>query len=391
MERLLQLKDPVVEYFRRNSNDKRRLTSHDWNVTNQVCSILYPIAEVNIKIQGAEDTYISQATFLMKELMEIMTSECLQIRVPGMDPVKYKQVNKSELFPEVEMAVEAYREVMEEKDLGRALNPTERISVFLDPRRKTMSEDDCIGGGNALQTMAISDIEELGHHFVGNAAQTSRRAPASAPAPAPALAPSPPSAPAPAPGLATPAVTLPRVSSVMEQRRLTRLAAAGYGGSSHGAHGGEVQLVTHHVAFRQELNNYRGQNVEADVYGFSLPGFWLRKSEPTLAKGTGELVAPPDLPHLALVARLYHGVEATSCQAERNFSSLSFLIGTLRASTSLFKVEQMMFLKLNQGCLPEVQKYNAVIAAQQERRSQCLQDVQPAQEAAAGETVDVKI
>ena len=93
--------------------------------------------------------------------MEIMTSECLQIRVPdkpGMDHVQYEQVNKSELFPEVEMAVEVYRKVMEEKDLGRALNPTERISVFLDPRRKMISEDDCIGGGNALQTMAISDI-----------------------------------------------------------------------------------------------------------------------------------------------------------------------------------------------------------------------------------------
>ncbi|CAN0315028.1 unnamed protein product, partial [Ascophyllum nodosum] len=51
----------------------------------------------------------------------------------------------------------------------------------------------------------------------------------------------------------------------------------------------------------------------------------------------------------------------TSCQAERNFSSLSFLIGTLRASMSPFKVEQIMFLKLNQGCLTEVQKYNAVI------------------------------
>ena len=51
-----------------------------------------------------------------------------------------------------------------------------------------------------------------------------------------------------------------------------------------------------------------------------------------------------------------------------------------------------MFLKFNQGCLPEeVQKYNAVIAAQQERRSQCIQDVQSAQEAAAGETVDVEI
>ena len=55
---------------------------------------------------------------------------------------------------------------------------------------------------------------------------------------------------------------------------------------------------------------------------------------------------------------------------------------------SPFKVEQMMFLKLNQGC---VQKYNAVITAQQERRSQCLQDVQSAKEAAAGETVDVEI
>ena len=122
MERLHQLKEPVVEYFRRNSNDKRRLTSHDWNVTNQVCSILDPIAEVNNKVQEAEDTYISQATFLMKELMEIATSECLQIRVPdksGMDPVLNEQVNKSELFPEVETPVEVYREVMGEKDVAR--------------------------------------------------------------------------------------------------------------------------------------------------------------------------------------------------------------------------------------------------------------------------------
>ena len=64
-----------------------------------------------------------------------------------------------------------------------------------------------------------------------------------------------------------------------------------------------------------------------------LPDFWLRKSEPTLAQVTGELVAPPDLLHFALVARLYRGVEAISCQAERNnFSSLSVLIGTSRAS-----------------------------------------------------------
>ena len=81
--------------------------------------------------------------------------------------------------------------------------------------------------------------------------------------------------------------------------------------------------MTQHVALQQELTNYQGQNVEADVCDFSLPEFWHGKSEPTLAQGTGELVARPDLPHFALLARLYHGVEATCCQAERNFYSLS--------------------------------------------------------------------
>ena len=96
--------------------------------------------------------------------------------------------------------------------------------------------------------MAILDIEELGHRFVGNVTQHSSRTPA-APAPAPA--------PAPALELATPVATLRRVSSVMEQRRLARLAAAGHGGSSsHGAQGGGVKPVTHYVALQQELINY---------------------------------------------------------------------------------------------------------------------------------------
>ena len=82
------------------------------------------------------------------------------------------------------------------------------------------------------------DIEELGHHFVGNVAQNASRTPA----PAQATAPAPATAPATAPGLATPAVTLPRVTSVMEQRRLARFAAAGHGSSSHGAHGGGYNL-----------------------------------------------------------------------------------------------------------------------------------------------------
>ena len=63
------------------------------------------------------------------------------------------------------------------------------------------------------------------------------------------------------------------------------------------------------------------------------------------------------MPHLALLARLYHGVVATSCQSERNFSALSFLIAHLRSSIAPFKAEQIMFLHLNQDYIPEFHKY----------------------------------
>ena len=45
-----------------------------------------------------------------------------------------------------------------------------------------------------------------------------------------------------------------RVFSVMEQRRLARLAAAGYGSNSHVAQGGGLSLI-HHVALLRELVN----------------------------------------------------------------------------------------------------------------------------------------
>ena len=44
---------------------------------------------------------------------------------------------------------------------------------------------------------------------------------------------------------------------------------------------------------------------------------------------------------------VYHGIEATSCQAERNFSALAHLIGDLRRSMLASKVERMMFIRLN--------------------------------------------
>ena len=69
---------------------------------------------------------------------------------------------------------------------SRALNPIERISIFLDQRRKKGYPRTFV---LALQKMASSDIEELGYRFVGNVAQHSSKTPAPASAPAPAPAP----------------------------------------------------------------------------------------------------------------------------------------------------------------------------------------------------------
>ncbi|CAM9621870.1 unnamed protein product, partial [Hapterophycus canaliculatus] len=52
-------------------------------------------------------------------------------------------------------------------------------------------------------------------------------------------------------------------------------------------------------------------------------------------------------PHVGLVARLFAGIDTTSCQAEMNVSALKLVVRDLRSSTSPAKVEQTVFLRLN--------------------------------------------
>ena len=132
MDRLPLLKAAVVEYFRVHASDKRRLSVREWSVTNEVCSVLDPVAEVNTKVPGAEDTYISQATFLMAELLAIMETGSFRISTPDkpqVDPVPYDDVETSGLRGEVRVAVDECVEYMGKKNLGKVGNPVERIST----------------------------------------------------------------------------------------------------------------------------------------------------------------------------------------------------------------------------------------------------------------------
>lgn len=45
----------------------------------------------------------------------------------------------------------------------------------------------------------------------------------------------------------------------------------------------------------------------------------MRKGSPIHAEGAGRVVTAADMLDLAPLARLYHGAEATGCEAERSF------------------------------------------------------------------------
>ena len=112
------------------------------------------------------------------------------------------------------------------------------------------------------------------------------------------------------------------------------------------------------VMISRELLVYLAEPYQIDVHGFNLLGFWNRRGTDS-ACPTSTVTTPAEMPYLAFLTRLYHGVEATSCQAERNFSALANLIGDLRSNMLASKVELMMFIRLNKHMVDEVRDFDA--------------------------------
>lgn len=83
------------------------------------------------------------------------------------------------------------------------------------------------------------------------------------------------------------------------------------------------------------------------------------------AEGTWEVLYAADTAHLALATRLYKGSEATNCKAGRNISAISFSI--------VFKIEQVMFFRLNREYVREIKGSKAFRKVQQLYR-ECAAD-----------------
>ena len=95
---------------------------------------------------------------------------------------------------------------------------------------------------------------------------------------------------------------------------------------------------------------------------FNLLGFWNRRGTDSVCPTTSTVTSPAEMPFLAFIARLYHGIETTSCQPERNFLALAHPIGDLRSRMLASKAERMIFIRLNRHLIDEVRELGAAVA-----------------------------
>ena len=52
-------------------------------MTNEVSSLLEEVSEATIRMQGGMDTHLSQAMFIMREVVEMLNEDKQPIRLPG--------------------------------------------------------------------------------------------------------------------------------------------------------------------------------------------------------------------------------------------------------------------------------------------------------------------
>ena len=343
MARILKLKKPLVEYFRRHSSNERKLNSHEWKVTNEVCSLLDVVAEVTIRIQGGADTHLSQTMFNMREIHEIFGEDSHAIRkldqaYHGVD-VETEEMAEEDLTAEAQQVRRVLLSKLAKKKLGTARMPVERICALLDPRRKDCSDDHFINGGEPLKTSAIADVKNVAKTFVD---------PSNGPAPSATGGGSGAGGSGSGGDGSNPPAPKKAKTSYLEERRLKRLAKHKESAASSSS-ASPSAAVRRAALIGKELRLYMAEDVQPEETAFSLLEFWKRMR-------TG-------MPFLALIARLYNGIESTSCQAERNFSALAFLIGHLRSTTAPGKVERLMFLRLNRLFIPDIKALHDAVEA----------------------------
>ena len=373
------------------------MTTRELTIANEVCSLLDVVVEVTIKIQGGVDTHISQTMFSMLEIKEIIGDTEHWIRAPdqaydGGDVLKEK-TSLDDLTSEALKVRDTLLSRLESKGRGEASMPLERICALLDPRRKDCSEEHLHNGSAALKADAIADVKNVAKTFVDLVvvpASPAEDGSGSSGGGSSGGGSGGGGSGGSGSGSGEPNQPPPKRQrpSTLEERRRHRLASSKASSSSRASSEGK-STVTRRSVIERELRMYVAEDPTPEEDDFSLLDFWLRRSKATTCAETGEVEA--GLPYLALIARLYHAIDSTSCQAERNFSALALLIGTMRSSMLPHKVERMMFLRLNRLVIPEVKALHNAVEANKAAATQCKNKVVEVEAAAAGAPVTLTL
>ena len=136
---------------------------------------------------------------------------------------------------------------------------------------------------------------------------------------------------------------------------------------------------------------YLAEQGQLDVDAVNLLGFRNRRGTDSVCPTTSTVTSPAEMPYLAFIARLYHGIEATSCQAERNSSALAHLIGDLHSRMLASEVERTMFIRLNRHLIDEIRELDAAVAQARARVAKSAQISVAAQEERSNISVDLTV
>lgn len=356
MERIVRLYTALGAYFVRNPNN-RSLSAIEWQATVEVLSVLDEAAQTSRQIQGGHHVHVAQAIndfFILYQSVSANEQEIRSLHShtsPGSVPVAKTEVPVSKLCSTAQTLLKVLAEIMHKKGLGSADTVLERINLVLDSRFKSSCAAVCLNGGDALQETVCNKIKEKLATFEGIVRQTSSAkssgaggadAAKSAPSPAPTLPP----APAPLPGPPAPAPSrMQRLRAQFSQKVLR---------PENDDINGEVE-TREEACLRGFAEYMKEASPPDDDPNLSILNYWKPRATDGL-DASGRVVKPVRWPHVGLIARLYAGIDTTSCQAERNFSALKLVVSDLRARMSSDRVEQTVFLRLNRHIIPGLGK-----------------------------------
>jgi hypothetical protein len=320
---------------------KRQLTTTEWQVVREAGSVLKPIADVTRMIQGGDCTFIGLVQHRMQQLLAKLQSSQQRIRV-GSNDKEWDVKEVTHLHPCVKDLLAVTASVMQAKSLGRATTREEQLAIILDPRFKMrlftteaekrqartelraaffdMVRSDPGGGGAELP---VEDV------WAGSEEPAAKRA----------------------------------RTELDEDNWLDALDTAELEQARSAASAAAAQQAAPPID--AEVDEYLQQPLEP-IKDFDMQAFWNKRAYPVLdAEGT--VVVPAASPVLALLARQYLGIDSTSCQPERNFSALGNVFDDWRAAMASWKVEMLLFLRLNRHMIPA---FAGMLQAAEERQKQ---------------------